>query len=75
MELTAPDDVLRDRLSTRDAAHSTASDARAEDFDFLNRRYDAPTALEDARHVRIDTERAPQETTLAILKALIRLTD
>jgi len=75
VELTAPDDVLRDRLSTRDAAHATASDARAEDFDFLDRRYDAPTALEDAHHVRIDTERAPQETTLAMLKALIRLTD
>jgi hypothetical protein len=73
VELTASDAVLRDRLATRNAEHATASDARAEDFDFLDSRYDAPTALEDARHVRIDTERAPEETTLAVLKALIRL--
>lgn len=75
VELTAPDDVLRSRLSSRDATTATASDARAEDFDLLNRRYQAPTALEDANHVRIDATDSPQETTLTILKALIRLND
>jgi len=75
VELTAPDVVLRERLSHRDADTATASDARAEDFDTLNRRYEAPSALEDSRHVRIDTERSPEETTLALLKALIRLND
>jgi predicted kinase len=75
VELTAPDDVLRDRLATRDADTAAASDARAEDFDLLTARYEAPTALEDPRHVRIDTEDDPQETTLAVLKALIRLND
>jgi hypothetical protein len=75
VELTAPDDVLRSRLSTRDAKTATASDARAEDFDLLNRRYQAPTALEDANHLRIDATGAPQDTTLAIFKGLIRLND
>jgi predicted kinase len=75
VELTAPDAVLRDRLDARTAEHATASDARAEDFGFLDSRYDAPTALEDARHLRVDTERSPEETTLAILKTLIRLND
>jgi len=75
VELTAPDDVLRDRLATRDVETATASDARAEDFDVLSARYEAPTALEDPHHVRIDTEEDPQETTLAILKALIRLNE
>ena len=73
VELTAPDDVLRKRLATRDAETAAASDARAEDFDLLTSRYEAPTALEDPRHVRIDTEEDPQDTTLAVLKALIRL--
>ena len=75
VELTAPDDVLRSRLSSRDAKTATASDARAEDLDLLNRRYQAPSALEDANHVRIDATGSPQETTLAVLKALIRLND
>ena len=75
VELTAPDDVLRTRLRSRDAKTATASDARAEDFDLLDRRYQPPTALEDARHVRIDATGSPQDTTLAILKALIRLND
>lgn len=75
VELTASDEVLRDRLATRDVETAAASDARAEDFDLLNARYEAPTALEDPFHVRIDTERDPEETTLDILKALIRLTN
>ncbi len=75
VELTASDDTLRDRLSDREAGSTTASDARAEDFDALDDRYEAPSALEDPHHVRIDTERSPEDTTLAILKALVRLND
>ncbi len=75
VELTAPDDVLRDRLSSREAGSATASDARAEDFDVLDARYEPPSPLEDPRHVRIGTERSPEDTTLALLKALIRLND
>lgn len=74
VELTAPDDVLRSRLARRDADSAMASDARAEDFELLNQRYEAPTALEDARHVRVPTEDTPDATTLSIMKALIRLT-
>ncbi len=73
VELTAPDDVLRDRLAARDADTATASDARAEDFDMLNARYEPPTALEDPFHVRISTEDSRRQTTLSALKALIRL--
>jgi aminoglycoside phosphotransferase family enzyme/predicted kinase len=73
VELTAPDDVLRERLADRDAASATASDARADDFDMLNDRYQAPTALEDPFHVRVSAAAPPEETTLSILKALIRL--
>ena len=73
VELTAPDAVLRERLATRDAASATASDARADDFDMLADRHQAPTALEDPFHVRVDAADDPDATTLAILKALIRL--
>lgn len=73
VELTASEDVLRARLASRTSDTATASDARAEDFDMLTERYQPPTALEDPFHVRIDAESPPEETTLAILKALIRL--
>lgn len=73
VELTAPDNALRERLAQRTQAAPTASDARAEDFEMLNERYDAPDALEDPRHVRIDTKGSPNDTTLDILKTLIRL--
>ena len=72
VELTAPEDRLRARLAARDDA-ATVSDARLDDFETLMARYEAPDALEDAQHVQIGTERSEEETTLAILKALIRL--
>ena len=75
VELTAPDDVLRSRLSTRGADAAAASDARAEDFDMLNARYEPPSALEDSRHVRISTTACQSDTALSVLRALIRLTN
>ena len=62
VELTAEEDA-------------TASDARASDFEMLTERYEAPDTLEDPRHVRIGPEGAPDQTTLKILKTLIRLAD
>lgn len=75
VELTASDAALRERLADRTDDADTASDARLDDFDLLNERYQAPDALEDARHIRVDTERTSEDTTLAILKALVRLNE
>jgi len=73
VELTAPDDVLRERLKARSDESPTASDARLEDFDTLRERYEAPNALEDARQVRIDATQPPSDTRRTLLKTLIRL--
>jgi aminoglycoside phosphotransferase family enzyme/predicted kinase len=73
VELTASDEILRERLSARTADSAQASDARAEDFEMLNERYQPPSALEDPFHVRVDTESSPSDTTLSLLKTLIRL--
>lgn len=75
VELTAEDEVLKRRLRRRSTEDATASDARASDFEMLTERYEAPDALEDPWHVQIDTEGAPDETTLEILKTLIRQKD
>lgn len=70
-ELVAGNDTLKDRLGRRNGEH-TVSDARREDFDMLNTRYEAPDALEDARHVRISTANGVEDATLDILRHLIR---
>ncbi len=72
-ELTASDKTLRYRLADRTDEAPTASDARLEDFEKLSERYEAPDALEDARHVRISAEQAPEDTTRDLLQELIRL--
>ena len=73
VELVAPDDVLRRRLDARNGANAAASDARAEDFDVLTARYDPPDALEDARHIRVESTSDPVATTTEILRSLLRL--
>jgi len=75
VELTAPDEQLRKRLAARTDDAPTGSDARLDDFDVLAERYRAPDALEDPRHVRVDATRPPEDTTRALLEALIRLHD
>ena len=75
VELTASDEELRDRLSARDADSAQASDAREEDLEMLSRRYQAPNALEDPFHVRVPTDDTESNTTLTLLKTLIRLND
>ena len=75
VEVTAGDATLKKRLRERSTKDAAASDARATDFEMLTDRYEAPDALEDPRHVRAGTEGAPEQTTLDILKTLIRLAD
>jgi hypothetical protein len=72
VELTAPNEARETRLQARETASEVVSDARLEDVDTLDRRYDAPDALEDARHVRVPAADDPDATTLAILKHLMR---
>ncbi len=73
VELTAPDEALKQRLDARTTQSDVVSDARAEDFEMLTARYEAPDALEDARHVRVSAHDNPDITTLDLLKQLIRI--
>ncbi|MES3630436.1 MAG: AAA family ATPase [Longimonas sp.] len=72
-ELVAPDEQLKSRLAARASQPDVVSDARAEDFELLTARYEAPDALEDARHVQVEATGEPEDTTVQILKALIQL--
>ena len=72
-ELTAPDEALKSRLAARATQSDVVSDARASDFEMLTARYEAPDALEDARHVRVSAHDDPDATTLDLLKQLVRI--
>jgi len=73
LELTAPDSALKSRLEARNTQSDVVSDARAEDFEMLTARYEAPDALEDARHLCVEATTDPDATTLELLKQLIRV--
>ena len=73
VELVANDATLKRRLRAREQADGIVSDARLEDFEMLIRRYEAPNALEDARHIQVRSDDDPETTTLEMLKHLVRL--
>ena len=73
VELTADDETLRARLRQRDESQGVVSDARLDDFEMLNARYEAPNALEDARHIHVDSKDDLEATTRAALQHLVRL--
>ena len=73
VELEAAPGTLRARLKARETAADIVSDARLEDFEALNARYQAPDALEDACHVIACADTDVEATTQAILEHLIQL--
>jgi len=73
VELTASNERVRARLREREAGEQVVSDARLEDVERLGAGYEGPDALEEARHVVVDTARPLEATTLETLKHLIRL--
>jgi hypothetical protein len=73
VEMTASDDTIRERLRERENDERSLSDARPEDFDKLNSRYEAPDDLEDALHIQVTTEDAPDVTMSNVLTLLIRM--
>jgi predicted kinase len=73
VELTASEALGKARLRQREAGEPVLSDARLEDVERLRARYEAPDALEEARHVVVTTTSTPEATTLETLTHLIRL--
>ena len=73
VELTASNDTIKARLADRTGADAL-SDARREDFAMLAAGYEAPPALEDARHVAVPTDEGDgvDAVTTAVLKRLVR---
>lgn len=63
IEARASDTVLRQRLKKRDEGKEVISDARLEDFEMLDERYERPGELDKNCLVAVDTDQ-PLEQTL-----------
>lgn len=63
IETTAPDNIRSERLKQRNSHTDVISDARLEDMDFLDDRFENPEELNSGQLIRIDTS-ASAETTL-----------
>jgi len=55
IEATAPNTVRRERLGQRKAEEGVVSDARLEDIDFLDQKYQAPKDVDPAHFIAADT--------------------
>lgn len=69
VEATAPDEVVRERLKNRDN-EKVVSDARLEDFEALQQKYDTPTDIDVSHLIKVDTEQSLPDTTAKLYVAL-----
>jgi hypothetical protein len=72
IEAQAPKKVVTKRLQQRGGESHEVSDARLEDFDMLNRSYEAPSELRVNNLVNVRTDRAAEATIEETFKALVQ---
>ncbi len=73
LEITAPDDTIRNRLRSRESQPAVVSDARLEDFEILAARYSTPNSSEGITLASVSSDGPVDDTTLEALKELVRL--
>ena len=73
IEAQANDAFVKQRLEGRDSGAKVVSDARLEDFDDLNRRFEAPAELALRELLSLSTEDSSAAELLAALKGLTLL--
>lgn len=71
VEIQASNKVIKDRLMARQAQEDVISDARLEDFEMLNEKYNPPCELAGDRLIEIDSERAVGESTCQLYEKLV----
>ncbi|NND70418.1 MAG: AAA family ATPase [Rhodothermales bacterium] len=73
IEVTAPEDLILQRLSEREQKDDVVSDARLDDYEMLHSAFESPSALEDEFHFCVSSEGSADSTISHILKALVQL--
>ena len=71
VEARASDEVIRGRLQDREQQEGVVSDARLEDFDKLDERYQPPEEIEADGFIGVNTERAVDQTLGELYRGLI----
>ncbi len=73
VELVAGKDQLKERLARRAATSRPISDARPDNFEALDARYEPLRPPEDVPHLSIDTQGTPQQTLFRIIKQIVQM--
>lgn len=71
IEVQAPDDVIIERLQSRESMEGVVSDARLEDFEELIRYYQPPEELSPGNLIGIDTGRSMEDSLAQLYRNLI----
>ena len=70
VEVQAPEQVIKSRLKQRNDQDDVVSDARIEDFEILNNRYDPPTEIADAHLITVQSDQPVEQTIRTLYFAL-----
>ncbi|TVR26658.1 MAG: phosphotransferase [Balneolaceae bacterium] len=71
IEAQASDEVVKSRLKSRDEENDIVSDARLEDFEMLNSRYEPPNEIDRRHKIEIDTCKVLTDTIKDLYKKLV----
>jgi predicted kinase len=70
IETQAPEQVIKTRLKQRNEQDDVVSDARLEDFEILNSRYDPPSEIADEQLITVQTDQQVEQTIRTLYFAL-----
>ena len=70
VEAQAPEQVIKSRLKQRNEQDDVVSDARIEDFEILNNRYDPPTEIADDHLITVQSDQPVEQTIRTLYFAL-----
>ena len=70
IETQAPEQVIKSRLKQRNEQDDVVSDARLEDFEILNSRYDPPSEIADEQLITVQTDQQVEQTIRTLYFAL-----
>lgn len=72
IEAQASENVIKQRLKDRETQNDVVSDARIEDYDKLDRRYEPPEELETKQLVEVNTDSDLENTIEQLYRALAK---
>jgi aminoglycoside phosphotransferase family enzyme/predicted kinase len=73
IEVQASDEIIKERLQSRENREDVISDARLEDFEKLSERYEPPDEIDPVHLVQVDTDRKTEDTPQQLYQKLIEM--